>query len=293
MLQIPKTLSRNGWTIGHLLKVVAMVLLGILVTFDAWLDISHFMFGQEEFSHMLLVLPVALWLVWVRRARIRLCCPNGQWLGVLMIAWGWGLSSFGYYNSIEAFWHAGSLLIVLGCFTCVVGVEVIVYFLPAFVVLLFFVPIPGVIRTGVSIPLQSFVARITQLVLEIFGVSVIRSGSLLSVNGTDVTIAEACNGMRMFFALLLVSYCFSFSLPLRQYVRVLILLASPVCALLCNVIRTAAAVWVYSKYDPVGDAFHTISGWVMLLVAFALLVSILRLLRWALVPVTRFTLVYD
>ena len=292
MIKLPKTLSRNGWTMNHMVKAMAMVLFGILVTFDAWLDISLFMFSQDEFSHMRLVLPVALWLVWVRRARIRLCYPNGQLFGVLMIALGWCISSLGYYNSIEALWHAGSLLIVLGCFTCIVGIEVIVYFLPAFMILLLLVPIPGVIRTGISIPLQSLVARATQIILEIFGLPVVRSGSLLSVNGTDVTIAEACNGMRMFFALFMVAYCFAFSMPLRQYVRGLILLASPICALFCNILRTVAAVWVYSQYD-VGDTFHTISGWVMLLVAFALLVGFLRMLRWALVPVTRFTLVYD
>lgn len=293
MKQLPKTLSRNGWTPGHLLAALVMVLLGIVVTMDAWIDILSMMWGQEEFKHMLLVIPVAIWLAWVRRGRLRLCRPTGQLLGVVLIILGWGISSLGYYNGIEAFWHLGSLMIVLGCFTSVAGAEIIVYFLPCFVALLFLIPAPGMIRTWFSIPLQGLVARATQFVLEVLGVPVIRSGSLLSVNEMDVTIAEACNGMRMVFALLLVSYCFAFSLPLRQYVRVLVLAVSPLCAVVCNIIRTVCAVWVYARYHESADLFHAVSGWVMLLVAFGLLLGMIRLMRWTLVPVTRFTLVND
>ena len=99
--------------------------------------------------------------------------------------------------------------------------------------------------------------------------------------------------MRMVFALLLVAYCFAFSLPLRQYVRVLVLVISPICAVICNIIRTVCAVWVYAHYHASADLFHAVSGWVMLLVAFGLLLSIVRLMRWTLVPVTRFTLAND
>lgn len=293
MMQLPKTLLRNGWTPRHLAAMAVMVCLGIVATMDAWRNIFTMMWGHEEFKHMLLVIPVAMWLAWVRRARLRLCRPTGQLLGVVMIAMGWGISSLGYYNEIEAFWHLGSLLVVLGCFTCVAGAEVIAYFLPCFVALLFLIPAPGMIRTWLSIPLQGIVARATQFVFEMISVPVVRSGSLLSINNVDVTIAEACNGMRMVFALLLVSYCFAFSLPLRQYVRVLVLLLSPICAMTCNIIRTVCAVWVYARYENYADTFHAISGWVMLLVAFALLLGVLRLMRWALVPVTRFTLAYD
>lgn len=292
-MQLPKTLSRNGWTPGHLLAAAVMVLLGATVTMDAWCDIFAMMWDQEEFKHMLLVIPVAMWLAWVRRARIRLCRPTGQLLGVVMVAVGWGISALGYYNGIEALWHFGSLLVVLGCFTCVAGAEVIAYFLPCFVALLFLIPAPGMIRTWLSIPLQSLVARAAQFVFEVAGVPVVRSGSLLSINDMDVTISEACNGMRMVFALVLVSYCFAFTLPLRQYVRVLVLLVSPVCAVLCNIIRTVGAVWVYARYHESADLFNAVSGWVMLLVSFGLLLGILRLMRWALVPVTRFTLVND
>jgi exosortase/archaeosortase family protein len=118
-----------------------------------------------------------------------------------------------------------------------------------------------------------------------------RAGNRLTINGIDVNIIEACNGLRMVFALILVSYAFSFGLPLRNRVRFLILLASPFAAILCNLIRIMPTVWLYGNAPRnVARAFHDYSGWLMLPIALLMLLGIIRLLRWAMIPVMRYTL---
>jgi exosortase len=150
-----------------------------------------------------------------------------------------------------------------------------------------------VVRQEVAIPLQALTARVTHGVLETIGVGSEVSGNVLRINGVDVAIAEACNGMRMVFALVLVSFAFAFGTPLRHRVRVLVLLASPISAIVCNVLRLVPTVWVYGTgAEELGDFLHDIGGWLMLPASFLALVGALRLLRWAQVPVTRFTMVY-
>jgi len=106
-----------------------------------------------------------------------------------------------------------------------------------------------------------------------------------------VAVAEACNGMRMVFALILVSYAFAFSVPLRNSVRLMVLLLSPVAAIVCNVMRLSPTVILYGNASQeVADNFHDIAGWLMLPVAFMMLMGITRALRWAMVPTYRFTL---
>jgi exosortase/archaeosortase family protein len=86
-------------------------------------------------------------------------------------------------------------------------------------------------------------------------------------------------------------YAFSFGLPLRNSVRFLVLLASPLTALACNVIRTLPTIWLYGNKDrSVADTLHEWSGWMMLPIAFFSLMAILKLLRWAMLPVTRYPL---
>lgn len=291
---ISKLLRRQGWGLWHVAAGLSLVALGVAVTFDAWADIFRIAFRDEESSHIFLVPVVAIWMAWVRRIRLRRCPPTGTFIGPVVIGVGWLLYTIGFNNANQSFWHAGAVLIVLGCLLSVVGKNVLLRFMPAFAVLVFLIPVPGVIREAIAVPLQTATAQTTQAILEIMGGAVDRSGNLLTINGVDVAVAEACNGLRMVFALVLVAYAFAYSMPLRNSVRLLVLAASPLAAIVCNVIRLLPTLLLYGYSSRgVADTFHSISGWIMLPVAFLMLLGIIRLLRWALIPVTRYTLAYQ
>jgi exosortase len=158
-------------------------------------------------------------------------------------------------------------------------------------VLVFLIPVPGMIRQQIAIPLQTWTAQISQVVLEVIGVPVERSVNQLTVNGIPVNIIEACNGLRMVWPLILMSYAFSFGLPLRNSVRFLVLAASPLAAIFCNVVRILPTIWLYSYHTKkVADLFHDYSGWLMLPIAFLILLGLIKTLRWAMIPVMRYTL---
>ena len=286
--------GRNGWTGAHLLACFGLVAVGIAVTAHAWVDITRIALRDEESSHIFLVPIIAAWLVWVRRARFRYCRPGPSIVGPIFIATGWLFSWIGYNHAVQSFWHGGTVLVTIGCFLTVAGHEVFLRFLPAFMVLIFLIPIPGMARQQVSIPLQTATAGVTQFLFDFFGFEIERTGNVLRINGIDVAIAEACNGMRMVLALVLVSFAFAFGTPLRHYARLLVLIVSPVSAIACNVIRLLPTVWMYGYYPmPMATRFHDITGWVMLPIAFLLLMAVIRLLRWAMIPVTQYTLAYD
>jgi len=288
---LPKSFRTDRLTKWHVLAALVLGALGVLATFDAWHDIYTLATKDEEYSHIFLVPVVALAMVVVRRMRMRHCKPSGMIVGVLLIAAGWTMTSYGFYHAVQALWHAGAVVVVLGCMLSVLGKNVIFRFFPAIAVLVFLVPVPGRIRQEIALPLQTWTARTAQTGLEICGVETEVSGNTLSINGKPVTVAEACNGLRMVFPLILVSYAFSFALPLRNGVRFLMLLASPLVAIFCNVLRTLPTIWLYgNKPRAVADAFHEWSGWAMLLISFLLLLGIIKALKWAMLPLTRFPL---
>ena len=141
-------------------------------------------------------------------------------------------------------------------------------------VLVFLVPVPGEVRLRVALPLQNWTAHIEAGVFDVLGADVTRMGNQLIYDGQPIQIIEKCNGLRMVFGLILVSYAFAFSLPLRNRVRLLILLVSPAAAILCNLIRILPTVWVYGRTtDHYAEAFHLYSGWLMLGVALLLLLG--------------------
>jgi exosortase len=288
------SLKKHGWTSRRILVALAVVALAIIATLPAWLDIAHIARMDDEASHVFLVPIVVAWLIYVRRGRFRYCLPRPTFLGPLCVALGWLISTWGYRNAMQSLWHGGAVLIVIGALLSVVGRDLLLRFAPAFAVLIFLVPIPGRFRQQIAIPMQTATASAAQTVFDILGEPIQRNGNQLAINGTVVNVAEACNGMRMVFTLVLVSYAFAFGEPLRGYVRFLILAASPLSAIGCNVIRMVPTIWLFGHSSlQFAEAFHNIAGWVMLGIAFLLLMAIIRLLKWALIPVSPYMLAMD
>jgi exosortase len=274
------------WLVGG-----CLIGLSLFVTRNTWLEVLQLAEKDEETQYVLLAPAVAAWLVWVRRARLSYCRPGGQWVGLLIMLGGWALWSLGYRRSIPTALYLGPPLLAAGALVSVTGRDLLVKFFPAFAALLFMVPLTPTRRHIIAAPLEQLAAAWTQWACELLGMSVRRYGNLLSVNGAEVEVAEACNGMRLVVAFGLVAYAMSFGRPLRWYARLLILLAVPMVAIGCNVLRLIPTVWVYSRGDgSSAQRFHDIAGWVTLALAWVMLLALLAALRWAMVPIRWFQL---
>jgi exosortase/archaeosortase family protein len=78
----------------------------------------------------------------------------------------------------------------------------------------------------------------------------------------------------------MVVYVVAFTMPLRWYVRGLLLVASPLVAILANVMRLVPTVWMFGhKSIEAAEKFHTMSGWAMTVLAFLLLMLFARMLE--------------
>jgi len=283
-------LIRSSWRklALKLAAAIALVAASALITRYAWYDLLVLAWNDPESSHVLLVPVVFAWLAWHRRGRLRRDAGGARncWIGTVFMAVGWVLWWSGYRYEFQSFWHLGAVLMALGAALSVFGLEPLRAWWPAFGVLVFLVPVPAIGRDLVAAPLQRVTAQATQLIAELGGLDIQRTGSLLRINGVDVAIAEACNGMRLVFTLFLACYVFAFVTPLRWPVRLAVLLLSPLVAVCANVTRLVPTVWAYGHVS--ADAarkFHDATGWAMLVAAFIGLMASVGLLRWAGVPV--------
>lgn len=264
------------------------LLLGLAIasTWTIWSEIAARAFNNPEDSHILLALPIAAWLAVLRRSRLRKWRPRASLAGPALVLLGWGLVWIGYKSAIDVAQHLGVLLIALGAVAAVMGHRLLLLFKPSLFALLFLFPVPGRFRQQVAIPLQRISAVVAEHILQLFGVGVERSGILLEINGHQVAVAEACNGMRMVSALLLITFAFVFSVPMRPRVRLLLLILSPVVALIVNVIRLIPTALAYGYTSPDTAAFvHDVGGWAVLGLAVVILWLCLATLRWLEIPI--------
>ncbi len=276
----------RGWSPFSCAMLIVLLALAAIVNYQPLLDILHIGISDEEQSHILLVPVIAAWLLWLRRSRFRRVRFQPSLIGPGLVAAGTAMSWWGFNSGIQIAWHAGVGVVFVGVVVSMTGLEPLRQFAPVFGVLAFALPVPGVVRQSLAIPLQSLATVVTQSTLELVGVASTRLGIVLMVNGQQIAVGEACNGMRMVFAFFLIVYAFAFSVPLKLSSRLLLLAISPVVALLCNVIRLVPTSLIYG-YGTAHSAewFHTWTGWLMIPIALAALVALLKLFRWLEFPV--------
>lgn len=272
--------------------VTVLIAGSVVITWSAWHEAIVLALKDEESQYILVAPLLGAWLFWVRRTRLRYCRPGGRAWGLLIMGVGWGLWSLGYRRSAPTFYYLGPVLLAIGALVSVTGRDLLLKFLPAFVALCFVVPITPTRRHIIAAPLERYAAAWTQSVCGVLGLHVNRYGNLLIVKGTEVEVAEACNGMRQTVTFWLISYALAFSQPFKWYARLLLLLIVPAVAVGSNVVRLVPTVWMYSYgAGQTAQRFHDIAGWAMLIIGFAAIYGLLAALRWALVPIRRFQFV--
>jgi exosortase len=264
----PDTVSRRD-----ALFAAGMAVMVGLVTGDAWRDIFRLGLEREELSYVLLAPVVITWLFWSRRHQLARCRVRGEWAGMAILLGGYGIYWYGFLAD-PVLWRAGAVVAVVGGVLSILGSEVLMASLPAFVAAVFLIPVSPNGRYRLAEPLQNATAAATQTVCDLLGIYVERTGNLLTINGVEVSVAEACNGMRMILTLFLVCYLVAFTSPLRPYLRVALLAASPVIAIVTNVARLVPTVWLFGHSElETAERFHSLSGWGMTVVAFVLLMG--------------------
>ncbi len=286
-----RVLSRRTWRIRDVAILTSLFVAAAWTQRQPLADIVAIGLHDAEQSHIFLAPIVAAWLLWLRRSRLPLIQVQPSLLGPIVVALGWLMSWWGFTSGTQIAWHGGVLLTFAGVLTSMAGLAPLVHFMPVALVMLFVLPVPGQLRHSIALPLQEFATTVTHALLELLGVSAIKSGNVLIINGEEVAVGEACNGMRMVFALTLVVFAFAFGTPLRNGSRIVLLILSPVIAMLCNVVRLVPTSLIFG-YGTIDNAhrFHDAAGWVMLPVALMLLISVLRAIRWLEFPVTSYRL---
>ena len=270
----------------RLAVLVSVLLLAVLAGLRAWSDIFTIAWQDPEQSQVLLALPACIALLCMRRGSLAQAVASTSLLGLIATLIGAGLSWYGYLHATQSLWHFGALLMLVGAAWSVLGDQVVLKALPALIALLAMVPVPNLLRQDIALPLQQLTATGAEFVLVAFGLNVERAGMTLFYQGKPIAIEEACNGMRMVFALALVCYAFVMSLKLNTFSRLLLIGFSPLLAVLCNIIRVVPTVVIYGTVgDSAGDVFHDMSGWAMIVVAALMLLGLIRLLAWAEVPI--------
>jgi exosortase len=236
--------------------------------------LSRDLWTNPDAGHGLLLLPIAGWIAWKRGIAPRAAAQPLLGISILVFA---VLLRYASGLAAELFTMRFSMLAaVVGLVVFYAGLrQVIHWWLPAALIILS-VPLPAVVLSSLALPLQLQASQIGAALLEWRHVPVRLNGNVLQIPGQTLFVTEACSGLRSLTALLSLGVLIG-GLWLRYPVTrlLLIALALPVAVLL-NGVRVFLTGFLVFFVDPsLGEGFmHLTEGWIIFVVAFAILGAI-------------------
>jgi exosortase len=274
-------LLRPAVTVGILGAALGWAYWSTIVgLWDEWRDDPNYSVGQ-------LVPLAALYLLWDDRRGLHACHVGPCWWGLAVLVVGQLARFLGLlflYQSAERY---ALVLTVAGLVLLVAGRQILWRTRWVLVFLLLMVPLPGRIHNAVSGPLQRYATSGTVFVLEVLGADVTRAGNVLLLSEeTSVGIADACSGLRMLTAFVVVSAVLAFVVERPRWQRTVLLASSIPIAIACNIVRLIATVGLYVLIDSstAEHFFHDFAGVTMMPLAIAILIGELWLMRKLVVP---------
>ena len=237
---------------------------------------------DDNSSHGFLIVPIALYLVWERRARVAAATAKPSVLGLLVVLASVIVLAAGLLGAELFFTRLSILGVIAGTIAFLFGWRHlrILAFPVAFLLLM--IPIPAIIFNQIAFPLQLLASRFGEFALVAFGVPVLREGNIITLANTSLEVAEACSGIRSLISLLTLAIVYGYFIDPRVWARIALALASIPIAIVANGVRVAGTGLAahYRGPEAAEGFFHTFSGWLIFLVAFVLLFVVQRLLVW-------------
>jgi exosortase A len=236
------------------------IALALIFFFEQWRAMALLWWGNETYSHGLLIVPICLWLAWRDRASLGTLKPQASMLGfVPLIAglFGWLVGTLADVNVVEQF---GALLATLSLVPLILGLQFSQRLWFPLLFAFFMVPAGEFLVP----PLMAYTADATVIALHWTGIPVYRENMHFTLPTGRWSVVEACSGLRYVIAAVVLACLFSYLNYKTWAKRILFTLACLVMAVVANWVRAYVVVlvghWSDMKYGTGDD--HIYFGWV-------------------------------
>lgn len=239
-----------------------------------------------DYTHAYFILPVSLFLAWLRRKRLQEIMSSGavpacppQYLalfilGILMYIFGW--------RKDYLFVSALSLIpVIFGLSAYLYGSRVALTLRFPILYLILLVPPPLGVLDAVTLPMRYGVSQAAYLILRSVNLPITREGLMLSIEGQQLFMGPACSGFRSLitsFSLGLAYAYLSKASPIKKRILVLSIIPLALLGNLVRVIMLCLIAFYFGKEVAMGF-FHNASGIVIFIIVILGLLGIEALLR--------------
>jgi exosortase len=231
---------------------------------------------DENYTHGFLVLPLACYFVWQRRARLAQLRPTPSPGGAVLLGIGLAELMLGVAGAELFLQRTSFIVVVAGLVLLLLGGRFLRALLFPIAFLAFMVPLPAIVMNSVAFPLQLFAARAATFCLYNLGIPALREGNVIVLAHARLEVVEACSGIRSLQALACLSAVYSQTTSRPTWQKWVLLGASVPIAVAANVVRVSGTgILAHLIGERAAEGFyHSFAGWSVFVVALGLLVAL-------------------
>jgi exosortase len=237
--------------------------------------------GDPNFSHGFFVPIFSLFVLWQNRSRlVKVPSAPSVWgLGILLIALC--VLILGVMGAELFLSRVSMLLVIAGLVIFFSGWQMFRAVLFPWAFLILMIPIPAIVFSQITFPLQMLASKFAAATLPLAGVPVLREGNIINLPAMPLEVAEACSGIRSLLSLVTLAIIYGYIMETRTSIRVILALAAVPIAVFANSLRIFGTGLLVQYWDPdkAEGFFHLFSGWLIFVVSLGMLFLLHRFLR--------------
>jgi exosortase len=236
--------------------------------------------SDPDMGHGFFVPLVAGFIVWQKREELLALQPAPNWWGLAVVLYG-GLQLWIATMGAELFLARTAFVIsVIGVVLLLAGAAWVRALAFPLFLLFFMIPIPTVVYNSITFPLQILASRVSTQALDLLQIPVLREGNVLELAEQKLSVVEACSGIRSLLSLTFLSLVYGYFFETKVWMRVALFVSTIPIAIVANASRvTLTGVLTEYKPELAEGFFHTASGWVIFMVALAIMIGLHQILN--------------
>lgn len=273
----PKGPAADVWRLPWLTVLAASIVMalslwlfwdGLSYMVDLWVN-------TPEYSHAVLIPPIAAFLAWQQKDNLERIPFGGDWWGVAVVLLGGALLVIGQFATIYVLVQYAYLITLAGLILAFTGMRAFRLLAMPLLILVLMIPLPNFLLNNLSTELQLLSSEVGVWFIRLFDISVYLEGNVIDLGGYKLQVADACSGLRYLFPLMTLGFLVAYFYKGSLWKRIVLFISSVPITLLMNSIRVGTiGVMVEHWGIAMAEGFlHEFQGWAVFMISAAMLLG--------------------
>ena len=255
----PAKTAATGWALPLTLTIAGLITLLALYWQTGW-SMAWIWWRSETFAHGFMILPISLYLIWLKRDELARLQPKASLTGLAALAVAAAGWLAGHLVEVQVVEQLALVAMMIAVAWSLLGWAVVKTIMFPLGYLFFMVPIGEALVP----PMMEFTANFSVAMIHLTGIPVYADGFFISLPTGDWSIVEGCSGVRYLIASIAVGALYAYMFYYRWWRRAAFVLLAIITPVIANGLRAFMIIMIghFSGMKLATGVDHLIYGWV-------------------------------